>query len=215
MKLTKMVVIGMTTLSGMATIAPFTASAADPTPAETTADLVLEPGDTNTTNPPVDPTDPIDPPTGAVGDLTIDAVSNFQFDTHKIESAKATYTATPKENTKLGLQVTDKRGTGAGWNLSAKISTAFTDGTHELKGAALSLPAGTLATSNADQSNAPTASALTLNDQDGTVLNAAENQGLGSWAEDFADGVKLDVPAGSFAGTYQAGITWTLSNAPK
>ncbi|MGX7418273.1 WxL domain-containing protein [Carnobacterium gallinarum] len=212
MKFTKAATISMVTLVGMTIALPLSAMAADPTPANTTADLVLEPGDDTIVNPPIDP---IEPPTGATGDLTIDAVSNFQFDTHKIDTATATYTATAKEGSVLGLQVTDKRGTGEGWNLSAKISTAFSDGTHDLKGAALSLPVGTLKTNNADQSNPPVSSALALNDQEGTVLNAPVDQGMGSWAEDFADGVKLVVPAGNYAGTYQAGITWTLTNAPK
>lgn len=209
MKLTTITTLSMLTLAGL--VAPATTLAA-PAPVDTTANVTLEAGDTTIVNPPIDP---IDPPTGQTGDLTIDAVSSFDFDTHKIEASKQTYSAVIPSGKVLGAQVTDKRATGAGWALQAS-ATEFNDGTHTLKGAEFKLPAGTLKSSNANSTDAaPTTSALTLNTTAANVMVAQKDTGLGTWAEDFGSNVQLVVPAGNYAGAYTATVTWTLSDAPK
>lgn len=73
---------------------------------------------------PVGPIDPIDPddnppsndPTGNTGDLRIDYMSKIDFGKQTISGKTETYTA-QKPALTTEVQVSDLRGTGAGWNL--------------------------------------------------------------------------------------------------
>lgn len=75
---------------------------------------------------PIDPTDPVDP--GTPGPLSLDYASNLNFDMNEISTKDEVYHATLVE-VKDGestrevpnfVQVTDKRGTNAGWTLEVK-----------------------------------------------------------------------------------------------
>ncbi|MGX7149915.1 WxL domain-containing protein [Enterococcus ureasiticus] len=160
--------------------------------------------------------DPIDPPTGNKGPLVIDAASSFQFGKIKLGTLKKD--AEVPEGKQLGIQVTDKRGTGAGWTLLASI-TEFenADKTKTLKGS-VKIPAGKVNTSASDSSKAAVASEITLNSTAGTVFSATKDNGMGSWSDLFEGNgqkVELSVPSDAYVAAYEATINWSLQDAPK
>lgn len=107
--------------------------------------ITITPGD-GTTGPtaPIEPSEP-GGETGNVGSLTIDYVSPLEFDSHPLASGSVEYTTTTQNP---NVQVTDTRGTGAGWTLQVSTSPFIdqTDNTKILKGAVVSLPSGTAVT---------------------------------------------------------------------
>src|SRR5699024_11566534 len=66
-----------------------------------------------------DRTDPRDRPTGNIGPLTLDYVSSVDFGTDEIEGQTSMYEA---EVLRPFIQVSDRRGTGGGWAVTAKAS---------------------------------------------------------------------------------------------
>lgn len=175
------------------------------------------------------------PPTGNTGPLTIDGVSSFVFPNAKISGEALTVVGESAQVNgsagTMGAQVTDSRGSGAGWTLKAKI-TDFTgtdsDNTaRTLKGAVLTLPQGQVKTSDTAttvaDANKPVSSAVSLNNTDQKLLVAAQGNGLGVWYVNFENDsqgtaqkeVKLYVPTGNFKADYKATISWTLTEAPE
>ncbi|CAM4198319.1 WxL domain-containing protein [Listeria booriae] len=221
--LTKVITVGaitVATLFGASTFAH-----ADTT--TSTGKIKIEADDSavtplNPTNPdnPVpatpDPADPDNTGTGNTGALTIDFLSNIDFGTQKVSGQSEKYYA---ENKNPYIQVTDKRGTGAGWTLTA-TATDFKDGSKTLKGAEMSLTDGEVRTQSDNQSAAPTTSDVTLNGSSQAVLSAEANAGMGTWLDVYPgtqgnnENVVLYVPAGNLAGDYSSAITWTLEDSP-
>ena len=170
---------------------------------------------------PIDPNDPGNPGTGQTGPLSIDYVSNIKFGAHKITGKNIAYKAI---NADPFVQVTDLRGAGDGWNLSAKI-TEFTSGNKVLRGAKLVFKDGIVkAGSSTNISLPPTKSDVSFVNVDGdTVMNAKDKGGRGTWlnvwsgTEQANEAVQLNVVAGTpEANTeYTASITWSLEDAPK
>lgn len=161
--------------------------------------------------------------TGNAGPLSIDYIPNFLFGQTKVGE---TVTLTDL-NTNPFVQVTDKRGTGAGWTLKL-TATKFknADDTLELRGTTLSI--GNINVQAVDSENlstAPTAASgvsFAATDTGSKVLmTAAQNGGMGSWkgkfktADDSANSVTLYIPAGNKTGQYTSTLTWSLSNAPE
>lgn len=184
---------------------------------------------TDPTNPnPISPTDPSDPNnkgTGNVGPLSIDYVSNFAFGEHKISGADMTFYA---KNANPYVQVTDTRGTGAGWTVQASISDFVSaNKASTLKGAQLTLKNPEVkSASQATTSEAPTGTTiLAFNTSKQTVALSVKGAGKGTWLTTFPSGseqtenknVVLSVPAGSPEAntTYTATINWELLDAPK
>lgn len=175
---------------------------------------------------PDDPSKPLDPPgqgTGEAGPLNIDYVPNITFGSQAISASQKVYNAT---ELKPFIQVTDIRGTGAGWNVIAK-ATPFRDGTSDsLKGSTISFIGGYALSANtsADKPTPSSPVVLTTDNAEATVLVAAENSGLGTWVDRWYptettatsnDNVTLTVPAGTAtAKTHTSTITWTLADAP-
>lgn len=136
-----------------------------------------------------------------------------------------------------GYSVTDRRGTGAGWNLKLTLGD-FTEQNvasgatvHTLKGAILSFPEVTPVTSSdSTGSVAPVALAKKI-DAGGTakvLMTAAKDQGMGIWEARYNSRaltlptggttekapIQLSVPGNNYAGQYKATLTWDLSDAP-
>nr|WP_315528825.1 WxL domain-containing protein [Carnobacterium maltaromaticum] len=180
---------------------------------------------TNPDNPnvpnPVDPTDPENPGTGQTGPLSIDYVSNIKFGEHKITGKDIAYKA---KNSNPFVQVTDVRGAGDGWSLSAKM-TEFKSGNKVLRGATLALKDGAVkAGSSSNISLAPTNSDVLFdNTESKLVMNAKDKGGRGTWVTVWSgtdqanEAVQLNVVAGTpEANTeYTSSITWELEDAPK
>ena len=174
---------------------------------------------------PVGPIDPIDPddnppsndPTGNTGDLRIDYMSKIDFGKQTISGKTETYTA-EKPALTTEVQVSDLRGTGAGWNLQVSYDTekpGFTSEDKTLNGAELTLPVGTPETAEDNSSAAPATSKVVVNNDAQNIMSAAANTGLGTWADEMEPGnVTLKVPSGNLVGDYTATLVWTLSDAP-
>lgn len=219
MKTNKFLVIGMGVLVS-STIFGGRVYADDPTPAESTAVIDLTPGDGEVPPDPVDPILPVDPPTGNIGLLTIDAVSSFSFPETTLAGGATVVEASVPTGTRLGAQVSDRRGEEIGWNLTVR-ATDFVDGEKTLKGAYITIPKGQIkGTLGADPALAPIAAdTINLANTDTIIMQASSTQGRGSWVNEFEEGigdekVTLTKPAGGLIGSYTSTLTWTLADAP-
>ncbi|HHK5557875.1 WxL domain-containing protein [Bacillus cereus] len=192
----------------------------------------LDPSVEVETKDPKDPKDPHEP--GTQGPLSIDYVSNFQFEKHKASGNNEIYYAsldsiTKKDTTETMkvpnyVQVTDNRGTNVGWKLSVTQNDQFkTAEGRDLTGAALTLKNGTL--HSASGSEAPKAAQdITLTPgQASDVVTAQEEQGMGTWVntfgksvEDAKKSVELSVPGKTKKeqAEYTTSLTWELKDAP-
>lgn len=190
---------------------------------------------------PVNPIDPIDPSApvepGTPGPLSLDFASSLNFGTQKISSMDKTYfAAAQKLKNQAGeetekpnyVQLTDNRGTLAGWTLSVKQDGQFktTDG-KVLTGAKITFM-------NAQQASvSDSTEPSTLVEEfdltaDGTgavnnVFAAKKNEGAGTRIYRFGDdssknsSIKLDVPGKTTKlkdAPYKTKIVWTLSDIP-
>lgn len=187
----------------------------------------VDPEDPSKPIEPTDPSNPTDPGTGNTGSLTLDYVSSVNFGEHEVSSKEESYSSTAR---KPFIQVSDRRGTGAGWKVTATAS-AFKneEGTASLSGAELSFKNGETA-STSTTATSPKAIQTVELPTDGTsivnVVSAKESEGMGTWINrwfgatpndtaSLNDNVKLTIPAGSATlGDHEATITWTLSDAP-
>lgn len=198
--------------------------------------------DTNPTDPidPTDPTDPVDPTdpiTPTEGPLSIDYASSFHFDEHKISAKDEIYTAafdTVKgangvETRPNWIQVTDKRGTNAGWKLQVTQVNQFTtgegDAAKELKGAELTLKNAASKSTPDNKAGQPTTPDKIDLVVGGAfdVMTAAKDQGMGTWLDVFGDettgdkSIELMVPGAAEKvkdATYKTDLTWTLTDTP-
>lgn len=170
------------------------------------------------------PADPQGEFTGETGPLTLDFVSNITFGTNEIQAGDAEYAS---ETLRPFIQVTDRRGTGEGWNVTATASDFTSDtGETSLDGAVLTLTNSEVVTNNLT-ATPPVASetiTLTMGGEPATVVSAAEDTGFGSWITRWLptvtgatenDSVTLEIPAGNATqGSHSATISWTLADAP-
>lgn len=176
---------------------------------------------------PVDPTDPENPNpdpgnpgTGNKGPLTIDYVSSIEFGKQEIKEKEAIYNAKTEHPY---VQVTDRRGTGAGWTLKASIDEFNNeDQTKVLKGAELLLKNGDVKSTSGNVSEKPQGYDVALNKDLKVIMQAEADQGMGTWIDVFSgtkdnnENVQLKVPAGSAKAdqTYSSIIHWELTDAP-
>lgn len=200
------------------------AHADDDTNGKSTAKIGLKQQDPDNPVGPIDPIDPDDTPdnsndtTGNTGILCIDYISNIDFGTQTISGKLETYQAVaPKSLTEA--QVSDLRGTGAGWHLQVNYDTekpGFTTANNQaLKGAELTLPTGTTKSTEDNQSTAPTANTVTVGNEAQNIMDATSMSGLGTWADEMStQSVTLKVPSGNVQGDYTATLVWTLTDAP-
>lgn len=251
MKMNQLLMVGVVLMSS-ATMMNLTSvvHAADNS-VNTTGDVTFK-EDTDPVNPvdPVDPdnpVDPVDPVNPTNGPLSLDYASSFHFGEQKISAKDETYYAAfdkvkgsadgqtvDKPN---WVQVTDKRGTNAGWKLQVQQGLQLTTGkdadAKELKGAVISLSNPSVKTTSDNKAAAPTAKGtITLvpgtKSEDGVVpgaaqdvMTAASDQGMGTWVDAFGDettgnqSIALSVPGASEKvkdGKYTTELTWLLSD---
>lgn len=171
---------------------------------------------------PIDSSDPGNKGTGQIGPLSVDYVANLKFGQQKISGKTIAYKAL---NADPFIQVTDLRGAGDGWSLSAKISSFTNKNKQELKGATLSMQNSVVkAGSTSNISLAPVKSDLLFdNHESKLVMNATNKGGRGTWLNVWSgtdqanESIQLNVLAGTpEANTeYTSSITWELKDAPK
>lgn len=216
MKLSKITAASLVALTGLS-LASTSVYAAEVGAQKTQADFELKAGEGGT-GPvdPIDPIDPIDPP--MTGPLTLDAASNFNFGSIKLGEGDGVYTAIKDDKSVLGIQVTDSRGTGDGWNVDVSMTDFKGQGTNILKGATLTIPNGSVNTTSADKVKAPITKEVKLNASPISIFTATKDNGMGTWTDLFEGKdkkVTLNVPEGNYVDQYTAKITWSLQNAPK
>lgn len=155
---------------------------------------------------------PIGVPTGQLGPLSIDAVSVFDFG--KIKIGEPGMAMIP-EGELLGIQVTDSRGEGTGWSVTAKISEfENSEKTKNIK-ATVSIPTGKVVTKTANLNNAPISVSADLNNDSMIIFSASKGKGMGSFTNLFeGNDTKIKVPGGVLVDSYSATITWTLQDTP-
>lgn len=184
---------------------------------------------------PIDPTNPNGPEEGTAGPLSLDYASSLDFGKQKITSSKQVYYAKAQSyldgngQSKTGpnyVQVTDNRGTEAGWHLQVKQNSQFkTANNEELTGAQITFKNGT--TISASESAKPTGEATIIvkpTNEWTDVMMATEGQGAGThlltWGNDqetAEKSIELSVPGTTtkYAKKYETTFTWVLADTPK
>ncbi|WP_225047920.1 WxL domain-containing protein [Lacticaseibacillus kribbianus] len=226
-------------LAASATVAPLAVSAAEengPAVGTTTAEFTVNAGDG--TNPDTNPGG--DNGTGLNANLWLVKAPDLNFGTTNvaaiIKGTTLNYqngdvkakTNDPAENADGLLQVSDNRGIGAGWTLSASLSdltttsvdkTKLTDTTYrdqvsksgDLLSGALKLQLTKPVSPNADLGQT---AALSTDNQNVTIWTAGANQGQGDSTATVTNDTALTIDANAAvkAAQYDATITWTLSS---
>lgn len=192
--------------------------------APTDSPPVLDPDDpTEPYDPdPNDPTTPQDPPTDESGALTLDYVSSLDFGEQVVSSETKIYESTVL---KPFIQVSDRRGTAAGWTVTAQASH-FKDGdeTDSLSGAKITLLNGESISPSQAAAPTPVSEVELIAGGDASiVVTAAEQTGMSTWitrwypseTTGLNNHVLLEIPGGvATLGNHTATITWTLTDAP-
>ena len=152
------------------------------------------------------------------GSLALDFAPAFSFETAEITSAAKVIKAT---GTPGPLQVTDLRGTAAGWDLNVSLSKFTTDsGTIEtLQGSFISLTSAAVSGVNETVGTppiVPTTVKIDSGNVETLVFSAEPGAGMGSWKSVWgAANVELTVlPGTAHAGTNTAKLTWSLQATP-
>lgn len=203
---------------------------------------------------PVDPTNPgtVVTPTnpdgsavtpGTTGPLSIDFASTLDFGLNQISSADQTYYSKPQvvsvtatddtittKNVPNYVQITDNRGTNAGWTLKVKQNGQLTNATalnSTLTGAQISLNNGTAVSAMTGVTAPTTVNSIILNPNgaESVVMSAALNSGAGTWVDAFGvietingaeknTAITLFVPGSTpkDAVKYSTTLTWVLSD---
>lgn len=128
-------------------------------------------------------------------------------------------------NTNLVTEVSDTRGTNAGWNVQVSSSALTLDGaTDVLKGATINFGADDTTKNTVTNSGDAAATgvagqsvALATGDATGaTIYSAAKDAGAGSTAFQLSpDNISITgIEANAKAGTYEGSLTWTLNDTP-
>lgn len=202
---------------------------------ERDAEITFEAG-AGVITPPIDPNQPgkIDPDeggnggTGQEGPLSIDYVSQLQFGEVKLKAGRNAYNV---RNHSPRVQVTDTRGTGAGWHLTVKMDEFLSkDKTKKLSGVEMVLDGEIMAGNPDNISVAPTTKKVTLKPGvSQTVMNAAKDSGRGTWLTTYK-GQETTPNVGAGGNTkiqlfvlgesadvntsYSSTLTWDLRQAP-
>ena len=236
-------IIGSLLMSGAllgTTVAPLVANADANTSGKTNVTTTFTKS-TQTVSPvdPSNPDTPTDPGNGnngaaAGGDLSLIYVpASFDFGTSEIDvlndkalDLDTTSAATTLWENNAVVEVSDVRGTNAGWKVTVKGDTLTgTDGA-TIKGATLTLPEGTVSNSgNATKTNANGAYAsgqtVDLATTDSTVagvqvLGAKANNGAGVTVSNLNPAnIKLNIPANTAkAQTYTTTLNWSMDDTP-
>lgn len=187
---------------------------------------IVDPEDPSKPFDPDNPENPTDPPTGNTGPLTLDYVSSVHFGKQEIQGQTMIY-----ESTLLRpfIQISDRRGTGAGWTVTAQASEFKTDGVTEatLPGSVLYFKNGVADSACNSEPPIPNQIVkLPAGGEEAVVITAQENTGLGTWVNrwfpslnrenmELNDNVVLEIPGGTATtGVHEATITWTLTDGP-
>ncbi len=183
---------------------------------------------------PVNPDHPNTPDNGgdssnggkAGGGLSLIYVSNkLDFGSHEIDVLNPeTYTAAETDSDLSGLwnkkavaEVSDVRGTNAGWSLAVAGNPLTGKDGSTIKGATLQLPKGAVTNSGSESNGAISVDAPNVLDgNSATVLSAAKDKGAGVTVDQIdPSNIKLTIPANTAkAQSYQTTLNWSLTDTP-
>ncbi|MGX7243469.1 WxL domain-containing protein [Enterococcus quebecensis] len=250
---TRLFALGLTTFAGlMLGATTFAEEPTEPIKPPTIADPQKQDAEisfTQNTDQPNKPTDPnngneIEDGTGMVGPLTIDYISKIKFDSQKISGNTEKYYAKLDSVRYVGkpelvekanfIQVTDNRGSNAGWKLQVRQDKQFENVSEDgkvvtkLTGAVLGFSNTTLKSASLSTKAPSAPSAITFDGDAATPANhdavtAAESTGMGTWfyslgssEEEGKRSISLSVPGdlAKVAGAYKTRLTWTLVDSP-
>ena len=150
------------------------------------------------------------------GDLRIVNASSFGFGTQNISAATLFYGA---QDDTISVDISDLRGTGAGWSLNALASRFYNGGTAALPGARMYFEDGQ-ASIEGGVGQRPFVNGSIVLDCDGATSSrmawAVVGAGMGnSTIEWLGENVYLEVIGGTATvGNHVATINWSLQNAP-
>ncbi|WP_314066126.1 WxL domain-containing protein [uncultured Vagococcus sp.] len=228
---------------------PVSAIAADGGSIKSNATVTIEKNTGEEGEPPVNPVDPtetVKPAPGEDGEenphepstkgpLSLNYVSNFQFGRQKANGNDMTYQVKPDRVVNAQgelievpnfIQITDHRGSNAGWSLMVKQNSPFKNGAHTLDGTEMVFSHPVLSSKSGSSASTPKATTqftLTGTGESALVVAAKAEQGMGTWANRFGEdnqqaksSVQLNIPGESkkVAGFYQTSLTWTLADTP-
>ncbi|MDZ5606391.1 WxL domain-containing protein [Bacillus pseudomycoides] len=193
---------------------------------------------------PVDPTDPEGPNPGTNGPLSIDYASSLDFGINKISNKDMTYYAKAQElSSDEGstyvpnyVQISDNRGTNAGWTLTVKQEGQLSNDTtqnKELTGSQIQFVDPTVASHTEVKPPTP-ADVITLdpNGAESLVMSAKQSAGAGLWVDRWGTveemtgdqgekvqktkAISLTIPGKTpkDAVKYSTKLTWNLSDVP-
>lgn len=205
----------------------------------------VDPENPDPTNPvgPIDPTDPEGPNPGTPGPLSIDYASSLDFGQNKITTKDEVYYANAQgfkgelEGQYRGnyVQITDNRGTFAGWTLTLKQEGQFTNNQAKkaktLTGAQITFADSVAESNSTDEKPTVIDQVLTPDGDAVTIMSAKDGVGAGTWVDRFGqaeemtiDGkavqknkaITLSVPGSTAkeAVKYSTKLVWTLSDVP-
>lgn len=193
----------------------------------TNADVTLKgDGNTNPVNPvgPTDPDDSGNTGTGSKGKLTLDYVPNLTFKQQQVTKGQIVTTATSRG---AYVQISDRRFTGAGWQLQVKPSPLVGEKDFsEISAAALQFGSASFVKASATSVSAsPTVTTSTTSlipvGSYSLVASANKGTGLGTWLlqvnRSTIAPTKLLVNNADVKQqqTYQGALTWLLTDTPQ
>lgn len=236
----KNIILASSLVLGTLSLATFSTQSYAEVVNEATTNASLTAKESDSGSDPVDPDNPDDPnqstdpdkdngvkPGNQTGPLQIDYLSNLNFGTD-IAITGQTVQANVQDLKTRFCQVSDLRGTGAGWKLNASLGD-FKNKDKTITGAKITFTNGEARTSNADKTDkaATVKSEIVLNAGGAvdTMLSATEGNGRGVWLAAYP------VPAGAATGNsnivfeaptnnidadtaYTAVINWQLLDGP-
>ena len=153
------------------------------------------------------------------GKITLTSAPVLDFDTHNISGATMEYEVIGDENR---VQVSDLRGSGEGWTLTAKLSVFrhndAENGSETLQGAFITVTNPAVTSNSTIATASPTAETFTLTSGSDSVdiIRADLTQGMGVWDSLWTrTNTKLTVLVGTAKlGDSYATIDWNLQVAP-
>ncbi|MQS53574.1 WxL domain-containing protein [Companilactobacillus mishanensis] len=147
--------------------------------------------------------------------ITLNSAPDIDFGVLKIGKAISGQEATTVSDT---VKVSNP-GIDSGWSVLVQTGsfdgTATAGGAATLKGVVLHFTPGTVTADSENAGDLPIGTKVDSNGEAQPILGAVAGTGIGDFTQKHeTSDVTIDIPQGNVAGTYQANLTWTLSNAP-
>lgn len=153
------------------------------------------------------------------GELKLTSVPSLDFGTQSIVGTEQNYTA---DTIQQNIQISDLRGSGNGWHLTASLSKFRLDDvdstTETLQGAYITISNQKISCDNIslEKPECEKEVILTSGSASATILTAQKEKGMGIWNDDWdkESAVLTILPGTAKVGTSHAVIDWSLQDTP-